>query len=120
MKRLLLLAPLALLFAACGGGPVSDQPKGPHYVGIVTARIAPSGSHEECSMIMAVPYVEQCSTAGNYDYAVWIEPLPGHKYTFGGWYETRSLVCIAPTYWRTLRIGSKFDSSGDDDLHCDG
>jgi hypothetical protein len=127
MKRLLLLVPITFLFAGCGGSNDNGRPERdirspnytPHYVGIVTARIAPEGSHEECTMLSAVPYVEQCSEAGNYDYALYIEPLPGNRYTYDGWYETYSLVCVAPSYWRTLSIGSRLDSHRAD-LHCDG
>lgn len=128
MKRLLLLVPIALMLAACGGG-TDDQGRPerdirnpdytPHYVGIVTARIAPEGSHEECAISNAAVMIEECHEAGNYNYAVYIEPLPGERYTYGDWYETYSLVCAAPSYWRTLHIGSRFDSHRGD-LHCDG
>lgn len=103
----LLTASLAL--AGCGGG----DPGKPKFGGIVTAKIAPKGTIE-------------CGGGGlcsnDYNFAVWIEPLPGQQYTgYSGWYQERSLVCIDPSYWRMLHIGSRFDiHHPGNDLNCDG
>lgn len=109
--RYTIMLTFVLALAACGGGRAHSG--GPHYGGIVTAKIAPKGTVE-------------CNGGGlcsnTYDFSVWIEPMPGHDNTgYGGWYEQRSLVCVSPSYWRILHIGSHFDTNRlGNDLHCDG
>jgi len=111
IKYLSLLV-IPLLLAACGGGEIND---GNDIAGIVQGKIAPQASADCDGAVFAI----QCTSGDKY--RIVLEPLPGEKYVASGWYDPIDTVCLAPSEWRTLKIGDQWKSGhGYSDLHCDG